>query len=382
MDETYTFDLGRVVERVVENKSRGLNGTAKSLYDKVRTNLFELSGIPVDVPLISYGEQPDPPIIKNTGKSILAEVIRKKLERVGISAVNFHDVLTDDIIGSNAEVFTNLGLLSSKACDNFGKQTYAKAPVPKNPQGRGDYVSNLWEVGGVQPLLKNLGLDLSYLRELARDKSLGEFNIAIREILEREILPFSFKRTSLSKLESALIKDNELLTEFLSFSGANGGGDNGIYVVWKETQETQIDSGYRRHFLIVDQDKVQMIDMRARKTVFTGKFEDVVSSERFYSFSLNASSRAFLTYLMAYDGVNVTGGGSTYNNAMSRFYTQRGFPQPVITCIIDPDFEAIKLSPLGRLFGSKENIVRVIENPETITRTDSGFGQILRSEEK
>lgn len=371
----YEKDLDKIVELVFENQ-KPLNGSDKfkELNFLARKQLLKMRQIAVDTPLLSYGEQPDPPIIKNIGKTILAEVLKRKLRDKGVKALNIHDVLSDDVFGSNSEVFKSLGLLGSNQCHELGKQTYTKAPVS------GAYIVRSLEIiraateQDVAPFISELALGELALFGSGKERSIGEFNLMLRTKLEELIIPFKFRRLDLSEFENVLLQDSDTLQLLLEFSGyANGAtnGEKGIYVVWKQQKEKGNDSGYRRYFVQCKGENAHILNPLNCEIVASTSLTDLLKDPRVYRLSLDASSRAALGYALTSNGVTITGGGSTYNECVSRTLVEQGFPQPLIAYISQFDFAVSKGQSFAKLLGKQNVVKNIIDNYKTIRNTDS-----------
>ncbi len=388
----YENDLNRIVNGVVEGLGCDKGSEQfRNLGKVVREKLFQMYDIPVDRVLLSYGEQPDPPIIKNTGKTILAEVIKRKLKSQGIEAVNFHDVLWDDNFGSNAEVFVVLGLLSSSQCKSLGKQTYTKAPasfdyvrnsiaavVENTPDselrsllsrcGFDDFYSVLTDS---DPRLKHLIFNCKPSEVESHKLSIGDVNITLRARLEDQILPFKFRRFDLSEFEDTLLRDSDLRKELLETSGLVGKLGKGLYVLFRQNDPTPSDLGYRRFFARFTGEVMEIINPSSKEVVFRREYDELVSDPRFYRAGLDASSRAALAYAMTANGVCITGGGSTYNEIVAVELVKSGFPKPVLTYLANEHFVNVGGCSLANFMGRREQIKELVGNFDRINNTQS-----------
>ncbi|MBS3167627.1 hypothetical protein J4216_00700 [Candidatus Woesearchaeota archaeon] len=373
----YETDLDNLVDKVIEANSREFGSdNFKELRDLARKKLLQMRKIAVDTPLLSYGEQADPPIIKNAGKTILAEILRRKLKEHGLKgALNMHDVLYDDTFGSNSEVFKDLGLLGSNQCKILGQQTYTKAAAS------GEYI--VLSIGFIRsstkqditPLVSEIALEELRLFGSGKERSIGEFNIALREKLEGILFPFKFRRLNLSEFEHALLSDLDTLHFLTDFSGYAPGptqGKKGFYVVFKSEDAHGQDSGYRRLYV----QRLGREDVAIFNPFNSGfrlsSLTDLMKDPRTYRISLDASSRAALSYAMCFNGVGITGGGSTYNECVSTaLVAERGFPKPLLTYLSNPDFAEGKQRSLAMLLGKEDVVKSVVDGYKDIRTTDA-----------
>lgn len=369
MESVYEKDIGVIVKQVRDRQHQCYDDRTARMQARIRETFFALTNIPVDLPLLSYGEQPDPPIVKNTAKSVLAAVIQRRLHEEGIVSVNVSDVLFSDSFGSNFEVFKAWNFFARNKAENLGQQTYGKAPHPPG------YRQRLRQV-----LLEAASPDQKAAVEAIEEheETIGGINRAYRVALEEHILPFSVQRTSLSALEDALREDPAFVQELLSYSGQVGKLGKGFFVLWKgepkpldpTTKREWTDTGYRRYFARNEGETFGIIPpYGSASPVYTGSLGEVLCHPQVESVSFDASTRAVICYLLANTGVNITGGGSTYNEVVARTYMESGFPMPLICHL--PVLEELGSKPLSVLLGRRERITHLIEHAGRIQTTDA-----------
>ena len=382
--DVYVHDLGDAVERIVRARETPLPERLERVRIRLRSLLHGVSGIQEDLPLIVYGEQPDPPLIKHVGKSLLAEVLRRKLEVRDVEAKPVHMALYRDIFGSNAAVFTNLGLLSARSAETLGRQTYAHAPTT------GAYVVRMFDLlsGGLANVLLSGHLNLSgkadlslaSLIDLCKNRSIGEFNMAIRERLEERLLPYKVNRTAFTELEETIVQDPELYEFVAEFAPLTAGdGENTLYVTWRQHDRVLgTDSGYRRNALLTSGDRVVVREAQGSKELFEGTLKDVRQHERYAGVSLNAASRAAMVYALTSGGAQITGGGSTYNEVVADAWIAKGLPAPILLFVANEDFRSNNSRLLSSLLAT-DAVSKVLKRAKEPMRTDDPvFAELVR----
>ncbi len=373
-DETYIHSLEDLAEGIaLQEREVRKNKKFQELQMRSRELLERVTGIPQDKVLIIYGEQADPPIIKNTGKGFLAAIIEKQLMQRGYNAQSTYLALFNDIFGSNAGIFTSLGLLTDKQASRAGRQTYTFAPITS------EYLDNVIKAITLdhpqrQNQLTQQGLGEQEIRALAKNASLGEFNVRLRLKLEE---PTTYQRpcTPLSAFEDAVIKDEYLREQFISFSKFTGKGIP-FYVVWKTAFEDakKLDSGYRKYPVLLERKNLVTVQNpegpSSNHVLKRCKLEELFKDPRAHQFTLNAGSKAALMYTLTIPGVCVTGGGSTYNEDLAEEFEQAKYPKPLLTHISDPEFRIHGKRFAFDLISKAEEIQETLENTQDIQTTD------------
>ncbi len=360
MSSTYVFDLEELTKNIVERKttllSDGLRKKAREVFESV-------TGISPEQSLVLYGEQADPPIVKNIGKTLLAEVIAQKLQSKGVPARAVHLVLYDDVFGSNREIFQQF--ISRNLTEKLSSQTYAFAPTPEQ------YVRTYYEASVRECGEEALGSTLEELLHEATSKSIGLWNITVRDRLENKMLPFSVKRVSFTDMERAVLKSEELREALLGFSSLTGTQGEGVYVTLRseERQKDPSDTRHRRYFVKRGVDRSYLINPRSGEIMREGTFEELITDQKCAAVSLNAASRVVLVYLLTVDGAHVTGGGSVYNDPVAQEYVKRGRAQPLLTHISHVALQEYGLAPAARLLKKKDVIKKIIREAQNLSNT-------------
>ncbi|MFA4887428.1 MAG: hypothetical protein WC595_04395 [Candidatus Nanoarchaeia archaeon] len=367
-NEVYVTDTVEIVDKIMGSLGKTLTELEKSVKRAAK--------VPEDAVILSYGEQPDPPIIKNTGKSILAEAIKRKLKSRGVESINLHDVLYNDVFGSNAEVFKAFGL-SAADCEKLGKQTYGAAPAtPKYQVKMLDKLMASIPDGAEIGFLKTKMLESFPARP---EESIGSLNIQVRRKLEGVILPFEVEYRRIDEIESRLVHDEDSFNQLLSFSGLEGKMGPGHYVLAEKPTESGDDRGTRRYFVTP---KLEIIHPISRVVIGrVGNRRELTYFGGYRGISLDASSRAILTYALAKGGLGITGGGSEYNTRVALEYVARGNAMPLLAHISNKAFETAKGFPLTALLGKKEVVEKAIgmkgRNYFITTTGDNIFAQLV-----
>jgi hypothetical protein len=367
VSDTYTHNLEDLCEKVLEGEVNERFGEMKSA---ARGIFEEVCGIPRDNVLIVYGEQMDPPIVKNLGKAFLSSIIERKICSLGVEAKSVYLGLENDIFGSNAEVFVGLGLLHEGQAKQLGKQTYAFAPVTQ------DYVDNL--VGIIEKdhpfRFRELGdydITKQRIRELGgKEKTIGSFNYALRSLLGRG-LGFCRDGFSLSLLEDKAMRDKEIRDLFLPFSKREREAPARAYVSWDAggNRDRRLDTGIRRYEVLFGEEDVCVRNPYRNEIVFKKSFEDLLEDERACFLSFDAWSRAAFLYSVAGSGVSVTGGGSVYNERLVDYWDRQGLPRPLLTHISSRGFTEQSKRLAIDLPGKAKEICGVLEDLEKIKTT-------------
>ena len=370
MSSTYVYDLEELTKTIVGRRSSLLRD---ELQKKAREVFKRVTGISEEESLVLYGEQADPPIVKNVGKTILAEVVVQKLRRRNIPAQAVHLVLYDDVFGSNREVFQQF--ISKNLAEKLSSQTYAFAPTPEQ------YVRAYYEASVREGGEDALESTLEALLQDAKGKSIGLWNIAVREVIEKKILPCSVKRISFTDLERAVLKNKELREALLGFSSLTGSQGEGVYVTFRseEGQKDQLDTGHRRYFVKRGVDRSYLINPRSGKVMKEGTFEELITNPQCVAVSLNAASRVVLAYLLTAGGAHVTGGGSVYNDPVAQEYVRKGYAQPLLTHSTHAALQEYGHVPAAMLVKKKTVIKNIIHDAQDILRADDErFGGLAK----
>ncbi|MBI4147711.1 hypothetical protein HY490_00300 [Candidatus Woesearchaeota archaeon] len=358
MTQTYTTNLDELVEQVKERQQQKLPERLEAVCQQLREVLRTVTGIPADVPLMIYGEQADPPLVKHAAKSVLAEVIRRKLRKEDIAAEPIHLVLVDDIFGSNSELFQQF--LSRNKTEDLGKQTYRFAPVTDTY---------------IEGFARWMGHDSEPIQARRAEKpTIGIFNIDQRQECEQRTLPFAVKRQCFSELEHAIVKRPELLTALLEYAPATGRHEKGVYVTWQQNEPKKADSGARRHFLHIEPHTCVLVD-RNNAPILEGQLADVLADRRCLAVALNAASRAVMAYLLNNEAVNITGGGSTYNEQMAIAFQENGGHQPLLAYVSNPHFHERHNTPMTCL---KRTAVEEVLRAEIHDTSDRIWSELVR----
>lgn len=375
----YVSNLEDVVNGVESQLANGFSLAFNELRDGVRGVLERVHGVPRGVPLIVYGEQADPPIVKNIGKSFFASIALAQLQSRGIAATKGYLPLFNDIFGSNAEVFTRNGLLTPSQVGQLGRQTYAFAPTPFG------YASKLMDFiqrdhpDRARQLLAS-GISFEVLSEMERTKSIGEFNVGLRGLLEKsaglDSPPLSF-----SPVEDQIIRNPELLAKLLLFSETTG-SKSPLYVTWKSLEpgysppnhpeQKSLESGYRRCRVFLDGANAILRDMQTNNFVLNASFASLLEDGRAQQFALNAGSRAAMVYAMSIPGVYITGGGSTYNDGVIARWRELGYPLPIMAHIQNPVFVEKSSRLAWDLPSKSQDIMETIANANLVKTTSAG----------
>lgn len=371
-NSTYAHDLEDIANEI-ERRNSLRNGCEPGALEREAERFFrETTGINGGASLLIYGEQADPPMIKHVGKTILAEIMKRKLSGRGIESLPIHVVLQNDIFGSNAQSF--LGLESGRKIRKLGKQTYGHAPVTEA------YVENVCssikkslKFSGIPTtMLEQWGMEEKSLIERSRETSIGEFNVGLRKIMEKIILPEEVERISLSEVEENLIHDySDLRNFFGEFAGSYG-----FNVAWKkEDARGNDDSGFRRFPADIDEGgRVKILDASNGKIAFEGKLEETREN---MEFGLNVKSRIAMIYLLTSRGAHITAGrGASYNVETSAEWREKR-DKPLLTYLSLPKFMEKGAFSLSSMMGKKPAIEELFEEAEKINSTDSElFGKL------
>lgn len=349
--DAYIYNLDELVEKIINNQEKENTEFEEIIFEIFRN----ITGIKTNS-LVIYGEQADPPIIKNTGKSILSQLISEKLKERGISSLPIHCVLYNDIFGSNESVFKELKLLSKRAIKEIGNTTYAFGKLARKQVE--NYINNYFDSFN----LDEFGIKIENLY----GKSIGKINIILREKIENKILPYKVKRCSLSELEKKIIGETveyPKLRKILNMEERQ----NLFYVTWK------INGNYRRCPVIplFRSEKCRVVlPWNMKEELFVGEICDILSNENCVAASLNAAGRAAMIYSLTSKGVHITGGGSTYNNKLSYKWKKLTNKIPLLTYISNKKFRENSVKPLYLLLNKKDEISKILENADEINSTN------------
>jgi len=363
MTTTYESSVASLVDHLYQDiDMTQIRLETDSLYRGLRELFTQLLSVPIDTPLILYAEQADPPIVKNLGKALLAEVLKKKIGERGANAKPVHMVLYDDIFGSNSEVLRPF--IPKNYMTRLSRQTYAFAPVLK------DYAKKVLEANGFFPA----GTENAY-----GHRRLGEFNIELRNKIEQEIFPFCVERLSLSNVEYQLIARSDLFKAYREFLLLLGQRIT-LYASWQAEPRSPTDSGIRRYLVSFSSPtSVKISDPLKRQHVADMPFDQLLADPHVKRISLNNTGRGLMIYLLAYPGIYVTGGGSQYNSDLSYAYSKHGFRSPLLTYINQNTFIANRMRPAGLLRSKKGVIYNILEDNNISTTYDLRFGNLVES---
>ena len=122
--------------------------------------------------------------------------------------------------------------------------------------------------------------------------------------------------------------------------------------------------------------KVRLVDPVEERALLEIDYDALLNDGRAVRVNLTAAGRCVLVYLLAQPGVYVTGGGSRYNEYMSREYASRGFREPNMIHISGRKFREVMARPMGTLKGRAGNIRYLMES-EIESADDDAFGRLL-----
>ena len=361
------------------------NASFNKFKNSVRDIFYNITGIENEKPLLIYGDEPNPVKVKVIGKTIISEVLRRWLSKFSIESQPVSMILYDDGFNRNSKAssFIDPGLLSPAQADELGSQSYACSPTP------GYYVNRMWKLLTLgdktrENILEVEGLTLESLIDESK-KSIGEFNMFVREKIEQTIFPRDFKiaRYNLRKLEQEVIKNEDLFETISNISKNNNNFP--IFVTLKDSEISKYDSGFRRYGVNVNGNEVHIINQRTNEQMRRVDLRELQQNPN-YVLSLNAESRAILIYTLAYGGSYITTGNSSYHKDSVNTWVNYGFPEPVFAKISNEQFRnylSNKFASILLYGGTRELIKEIFRNSRNIISTDAeDFFKIIPKRER